>query len=148
MVLRVVPKYNMKQFVFTSLPMATLTLNFDRIFSLAYSVSLFTDWTDPLSVNQVRIKALDSLSAAPIDHSALAGAKLSHTHLHPVERLNAENCTEGTGISGPWYERLPHFRIGFTPSVGEELQSEYFVPRFSLTSNPKTSNLKTSNPKP
>jgi xylitol oxidase len=33
------------------------------------------------------------------------------------------------GIPGPWYERLPHFRIGFTPSSGEELQSEYMVPR-------------------
>ena len=33
------------------------------------------------------------------------------------------------GVPGPWYERLPHFRMGFTPSVGKELQSEYFVPR-------------------
>jgi len=31
-------------------------------------------------------------------------------------------------VPGPWYERLPHFRIGFTPSAGKELQSEYFVP--------------------
>jgi xylitol oxidase len=30
---------------------------------------------------------------------------------------------------GPWYERLPHFRMNFTPSSGEELQTEYFVPR-------------------
>jgi xylitol oxidase len=33
------------------------------------------------------------------------------------------------GIPGPWYERLPHFRMNFTPSAGNELQSEYFVPR-------------------
>ena len=33
------------------------------------------------------------------------------------------------GICGPWYERLPHFRMDFTPSSGEELQSEYLVPR-------------------
>src|SRR5580692_3397524 len=32
------------------------------------------------------------------------------------------------GISGPWYDRLPHFRIGQTPSSGQELQTEYFVP--------------------
>jgi xylitol oxidase len=32
------------------------------------------------------------------------------------------------GVPGPWYERLPHFRMGFTPSAGKELQSEYFVP--------------------
>jgi len=33
------------------------------------------------------------------------------------------------GVPGPWYERLPHFRMGFTPSAGKELQAEYFVPR-------------------
>jgi xylitol oxidase len=33
------------------------------------------------------------------------------------------------GEPGPWYDRLPHFRMGFTPSAGKELQSEYFVPR-------------------
>ena len=43
--------------------------------------------------------------------------------------LSAENCTPQMGVPGPWYERLPHFRMGFTPSAGKELQSEYFVPR-------------------
>jgi xylitol oxidase len=33
------------------------------------------------------------------------------------------------GVAGPWYDRLPHFRMGFTPSAGKELQSEFFVPR-------------------
>ena len=33
------------------------------------------------------------------------------------------------GVEGTWYERLPHFKMGFTPSSGKELQSEYFVPR-------------------
>jgi xylitol oxidase len=33
------------------------------------------------------------------------------------------------GVPGPWYERLPHFKMGFTPSSGKELQSEYFIPR-------------------
>ncbi len=32
------------------------------------------------------------------------------------------------GVPGPWYERMPHFKLGFTPSTGKELQSEYFVP--------------------
>ena len=40
----------------------------------------------------------------------------------------AENCTEQMGVPGPWYERLPHFRMGFTPSAGKELQSEYSCP--------------------
>jgi xylitol oxidase len=33
------------------------------------------------------------------------------------------------GVAGPWHERLPHFRMGFTPSSGDELQSELFVDR-------------------
>jgi xylitol oxidase len=32
-------------------------------------------------------------------------------------------------VAGPWNRRLPHFRMEFTPSRGEELQSEYLVPR-------------------
>jgi len=57
------------------------------------------------------------------------GAKLATRNLHPIAELSAENCTEQMGVPGPWYERLPHFKMGFTPSAGKELQSEYFVPR-------------------
>ena len=57
------------------------------------------------------------------------GAKLATRNVHPIVELSAENCTEQMGVLGPWYERLPHFRMGFTPSAGKELQSEYFVPR-------------------
>src|SRR4029453_2279802 len=49
------------------------------------------------------------------------------TNVHPIIELSAENCTEQMGVPGPWYERLPHFRMGFTPSTGKELQSEYFA---------------------
>ena len=40
-----------------------------------------------------------------------------------------DNATEQLGIPGPWQERLPHFRLAFTPSSGEELQTEYLLPR-------------------
>ena len=49
--------------------------------------------------------------------------------LHPLEGCDPQNCTKQMGVIGPWHERLPHFRMEFTPSAGEELQSEYFVPR-------------------
>lgn len=39
------------------------------------------------------------------------------------------HCTRQLGEPGPWNERLPHFRLDFTPSNGAELQSEYLVPR-------------------
>jgi len=56
-------------------------------------------------------------------------AKAATRNLHPIMDHAAENCTEQMGVPGPWYERLPHFKMGFTPSSGKELQSEYFVPR-------------------
>jgi alditol oxidase len=56
------------------------------------------------------------------------GAKAATKNMHPIAGHSAENCTEQMGVAGPWYERLPHFKMGFTPSSGQELQSEYFVP--------------------
>jgi xylitol oxidase len=49
--------------------------------------------------------------------------------VHPLPELSAEPCTDQSGEPGPAHERLPHFRLEFTPSSGEEIQSEYFVPR-------------------
>ena len=57
------------------------------------------------------------------------GAKAATKNVHPIIELSAENCTEQLGVPGPWYERLPHFKMGFTPSSGKELQAEYFVPK-------------------
>ena len=39
------------------------------------------------------------------------------------------HATAQLGVPGPWSDRLPHFRMGFTPSSGEEIQSEYLVAR-------------------
>lgn len=61
----------------------------------------------------------------------LFGAKRASAPVHPVPGHSAQACTEQSGLPGPWHERLPHFRMEFTPSSGEELQSEYFVPRAS-----------------
>ncbi|UWX55545.1 hypothetical protein NYZ99_03335 [Maribacter litopenaei] len=56
------------------------------------------------------------------------GAKAATRNLHPITELSAENCTDQLGVPDSWYDRLPHFKMGFTPSSGEELQSEFFVP--------------------
>ena len=48
---------------------------------------------------------------------------------HPIIGLDPVNCTPQLGRAGPWMERLPHFRLGFTPSAGDEIQSEYHLPR-------------------
>jgi xylitol oxidase len=122
------PTYQMKQYVYENMPLAQATEHFDAIEASAYSVSLFTDWRNK-NVNEVwmktRLEPGVEFKAAP----EFFGGKLATRNLHPIAEISAENCTEQMGVAGPWYERLPHFKMGFTPSAGKELQSEYFVPR-------------------
>jgi xylitol oxidase len=118
------PAYSVRQWVFQDMPLAQMKDHFDEIQRSGYSVSLFTDWQKQ-RVNEVWIKSRADFSAP----QEFFGAKLATRNLHPIAELSAENCTEQMGKPGPWYERLPHFRMGFTPSAGKELQSEYFVPR-------------------
>jgi alditol oxidase len=126
--LDIVPAFAMQQEVYENLPLAQLEDHFDAIVSSAYSVSLFTDWQDE-RVNQVWLKRRLSDEAGIAVAPTFFGATLAPGDQHPIARLSAEPCTTQMGIPGPWYERLPHFRIDGMPSSGEELQTEYFVPR-------------------
>ncbi len=122
------PKYAVRQYVYENLPLRQLADHFDEIQASGYSVSLFTDW-EKGRVNEVWIKSRVGEGQPFAAPQEFFGAKLAPRNLHPIAELSAENCTEQMGVPGPWYERLPHFRMGFTPSAGKELQSEYFVPR-------------------
>jgi alditol oxidase len=122
------PTFMMRQYVYENLPMAELKEHFDAIESSAYSVSLFTDWQKQ-RCNEVWLKTRMEPGQEFDARAEFYGAKRATKNLHPIAELSAENCTEQMGVPGPWYERLPHFRMGFTPSAGKELQSEYFVPR-------------------
>jgi len=122
--LDVQPTFKMKQVVYQNLPMSALEKNFEAIMSGGYSVSLFTDWRKKnVSEVWVKSKAEDMKEVSP----EYFGAKLATKNLHPIESLDAVNCTDQMGVEGPWYERMPHFKMGFTPSSGKELQSEYFI---------------------
>src|SRR5205809_787690 len=125
--LDLIPTFKMKQVVYLNLPMSELKNNFDTIQSKGYSVSLFTDWKNK-NINEVWIKSIanenDTTSAEP----ELFGARLATKNMHPIATESAENVTDQMGIPGPWYERMPHFKMGFKPSAGKELQAEYFVP--------------------
>ncbi len=122
------PRFMMQQYVYQNLPLSELKEHFDAIESSAYSVSLFTDWQSE-SLNEVWLKSRMEQGKTWDAPQEFFGAKRATKNLHPIAELSAENCTEQMGVPGPWYERLPHFRMGFTPSAGKELQSEYFVPR-------------------
>src|ERR1700720_998855 len=126
--LNIQPTFTMRQYVYENLPLAQVKDHFDEIESSAYSVSLFTDWQKQ-RLNEVWIKTRTEKGQAFDATPEFFGAKPAVRNLHPIAELSAENCTEQMGVPGPWYERLPPFRMGFTPSAGKELQSEYFVPR-------------------
>jgi len=126
--LDVQPRFMMQQYVYENLPLSELKEHFDAIESATYSVSLFTDWQKE-RINEVWLKNRMDGGRTLDAPKEFFGAKRASRNLHPIADLPAENCTEQLGVPGPWYERLPHFRMGFTPSAGKELQSEYFVPR-------------------
>ncbi len=126
--LDIVPAFEMQQDVYENLPVAQLEDHFDQIVSSAYSVSLFTDWRGA-RINLAWFKRRITDGAPSEPKPTLFEATLAAGHRHPIVSLSAEPCTAQMGIPGPWYERLPHFRLENTPSSGEELQTEYFVPR-------------------
>ncbi len=126
--LDVEPTFRVAQAVYENLPFEQVEKHFDEIFSSGYSVSLFTDWQNHRAT-QVWIKRRVEQGTSSTWEPNFFGATLATKKLHPVAGHSAESCTEQMGIPGPWHERLPHFRMNFTPSSGAELQSEYFVPR-------------------
>jgi xylitol oxidase len=126
--LDVQPTFQVSQVVYENLSMNVLEHQLEEIFGAAYSVSLFTDWQNH-RIGQVWVKRRVDPGASLKFAPELFGAKAATQKLHPIPGHSAEPCTEQLGIPGPWYERLPHFKMNFTPSSGAELQTEYFVPR-------------------
>jgi xylitol oxidase len=112
--------------VFEGLSWEALHEHFDAITTSGYSVSVFTRWGE--TVDQVWVKS--RVGDAPEEQRGeLFGAVAATLDRHPILGLDPVNCTPQLGVPGPWSDRLPHFRMGFTPSNGEEIQSEYHVAR-------------------
>ncbi|ONI75669.1 FAD-binding protein [Kribbella sp. ALI-6-A] len=120
--LAVEPAYEIRQVVYDGLPVERLGADFAEVFGSAYSVSAFTDWADPEVMVWRKAKQIDVVPE-------WLGARLADGPRHPIKSMPADFATQQGGVPGPWNARLPHFRLEFTPSNGEELQSEYFLPR-------------------
>jgi len=116
-----VAEFEVRQQVFEGLPWPTVEANLHELLALGYSTSLFTRWT-AAGVDQAWVK-----STVPIE--SCFGATPADGQRHPIAGAAAVHTTEQLGVPGPSAERLPHFRLGFTPSAGDELQSEYAVAR-------------------
>jgi alditol oxidase len=100
--------------------------NLDEVFASGCSVSVFTGWGDP--AGEVWVKSRVTEEPEPVVDGLFA-AVAATVERHPILGADPAGCTPQLGRPGPWSDRLPHFRMEFTPSHGEELQSEYFVPR-------------------
>lgn len=129
----------MRQAVYQDLPPESADQQgLEAVLACASSVSLFTRWQSP-GFDQVWVKertdgrggALSSGDGRDLP-TTLHGAHRAPAPVHPLPGMPAGNCTDQSGEPGPAHERLPHFRLEFTPSAGEEIQSEYLIGREDL----------------
>jgi xylitol oxidase len=126
--LAVEPAYAMRQDVYEDLPIAAFGDRFDEIAGMAESVSFFTGWRGP-TIDQVWVKSHVQPGRQVELPDRLHGALPATVERHPIRGLDPVAATPQLGVVGPWYERLPHFRLDHTPSSGDELQAELFVDR-------------------
>jgi xylitol oxidase len=125
--LDLVESFEVRQWVYDNLPLASLEDRFEEIFGSAYSVSAFTTWRDPGVFDQLWVKhRADDGFQAP---ASWQGAVLASGQRHPVPGMPADYTTVQSGVPGAWHERLPHFRAELTPSAGTEIQTEYLLGR-------------------
>ena len=118
--LDVKPAFELRQYVYDNVPRASLESSLPAMLADGYSVSLFTNWQQ-LDISHAWLKRTEPMSGPWF------GAEPADGPRHPVPGMPAVNSTDQSGSLGPWHTRLPHFRMEFTPSSGEELQSEYHV---------------------
>ncbi|WP_030157525.1 D-arabinono-1,4-lactone oxidase [Glycomyces sp. NRRL B-16210] len=126
--LDLVAGFEMRQYVYDGLGLEAVTAHFDELTSAAYSTSLFTPWgADPAFQFWVKQRTADQTH--PFPQANWYGAPLADGPRHPVPGMDPAACTVQQGQTGPWNERLAHFKAEFTPSAGDELQSEYLIDR-------------------
>jgi xylitol oxidase len=122
------PTFDVRQDLYNELPWDAALENFDAITSSAYSVSLFTNWVG----ETLSIAWLKSRMDAPVPPAELFGAHQQVVDEHMLPDQPPTNTTVQGGVPGPWNDRLAHFKLGFTPSNGDEVQSEFLVPRANI----------------
>ena len=122
--LKIEPTFKIRQVVYPEIPLDVLQRSFDQIMGTAYSVSYFTDWSSS-QVGNLWCKFRDG----EVIPESIGGCAQANKKFHPIPSVDPVACTEQLGATGDWHERLSHFKLDFTPSVGEEIQTEFFVDR-------------------
>jgi len=118
------PTYEVVQHVYRAVPWDALLADPRAVLGAAYSVSVFTMWDEP-AVEQVWVKRRPERDAA-LARDWMGGRRVD-MGTTTIAGGDPAALTPHTGQPGPWLERLPHFRLDFTPSNGDEIQTEYFV---------------------
>jgi len=122
--LKIEPTFQIRQVIYPEIPLDVLQRNFDQIMGTAYSVSYFTDWSSA-QVGNLWCKFRDG----EVIPESVGGSVKADKKYHPIPSVDPVACTDQLGESGDWHQRLSHFKLEFTPSVGEEIQTEFFVDR-------------------
>jgi xylitol oxidase len=126
-VLEVEPFYEVRQRVYEGLSWEALFAHYSEVTSHGESVSVFHRFGP--RTEQVWVKSRVGTDPLVDEGHQLFDAVPADGPRNPVPGSDPARCTEQLGVPGPWSERLPHFRSDFTPSAGEEIQSELFVAR-------------------
>jgi len=122
--LKIEPTFQVRQVIYPEIPLDVLQRNFDLVMGTSYSVSYFTDWSSA-HVGNLWCKFRDD----EVIPESVGGSAKADKKYHPIPSVDPIACTEQLGVLGHWHNRLPHFKLEFTPSVGEEIQSEFFLDR-------------------
>lgn len=125
--LDLLPTFMVQQESYRDLPLATLYEHFDDVMASGYSVCLFTNWQNGLVYTawvKHKLHGKEPISV-PLE---LFGATLASSE-HVQDRPGSDRILMPMGEAGPWYERLIHMRLKHPPGPGNELQTEYYVPR-------------------
>jgi xylitol oxidase len=124
--LDVEPAFEVSQRVYERVPLDQLIGQLDEVFGAGYSVSAFTGWRDGQASVWVKQRP-------GYPETGWRGQQPAFTPVHPVPGMPPEQCTQQLGVPGPWHQRLPHFRPEHPPGTGQELQSEFYLPRERAT---------------
>ena len=122
--LKIEPTFEIRQVIYPEIPLDILQRNFDQIMGTAYSVSYFTDWSSA-QVGNLWCKFRDD----EVIPESVGGINKADKKYHPIPSVDPVACTDQLGQLGDWHQRLSHFKLEFTPSVGEEIQTEFFIDR-------------------
>jgi alditol oxidase len=126
--LSIEPTFNVRQDIYQRLPWEALTGAFEEVMGSGSSVSAVTSFArDTVELLWVKTRLVnDEPRRMP---EALFGATAATEQLHMTPGNDPLHCTPQLGEPGPWCDRLPHFLLGYNPSTGAEIQSEYLLDR-------------------